>query len=469
MDAGLLSFVLTAGLALLVLFGVRRLAVARSRPRELASKGPPAMPPATGPAAPPPASSPASPSPAVHAALERVAEQAVLFHTHLPPRPGASSFWGGVPLVPPGFEWPHFTPEGGSPRALSFILQVDCAAIPPQGRLGLMPERGTLYVFMDLDWGVHWRWQVLYADAEADSLKPAAVPAALPRAYGQRATWGWPHHDDDWPRLLPRFSFDPILVRGPRLPPLHADSDDERLVWPGSVDVAVALAEVPGAIVESAWVQTHYKDGVVQRPFENFPQDWQAVTITLGHLAEALRGRHLARMEKRPGGEVQAEALRVTLAEGLRVWGERVDHADAPLSLADREAFWAFIVSVQPVSVFVLTQAANDSLDATLASHPAAAEVLDAQAWAFARSRHALGLRDARGVRADPHERMLSAPREVQDGAAERARQWLLLLEISDNPALGHHLAEGVVQFFIRPEDLAERRFDRVEIHATAY
>ena len=87
----------------------------------------------------------------------------------------------------------------------------------------------------------------------------------------------------------------------------------------------------------------------------------------------------------------------------------------------------------------------------------------------FARTWHAFALRGERGLHVRLSSRMLSAPTEVQDGAAERAREWLMLLEISSDGSIGHHLGEGVMQFVIRPEDLAARRFDRVEVHAAAY
>lgn len=472
MDTGLLNFLLTAGLFLLVFVLLRQWVRGRSK-RDRAAVPPPA--PSAAPAPVPSVGlAPAPPAASAHGAhecLHRVAEQAVLFRQHVPPRLDALSYWGGVPRVPAGFEWPHFTPEGGSPRALSFIMQIDIAAIPAEGRLGVMPERGFLYFFMDLDWGVHWRCEVIHAEVPAAALGAAAVPDALPHAYGERAVWDWPQRDEDWPRLLPRFSFDPVLVRGTSLPPFHADSDDDRLVWPGSVDPVAELERVPGAIVESIHVDNRYEQGVLQRPFPSFPQDWQAVRIALGHLAEQSRRGHLDRMAARPDGLAQADALRAAITRGLATWGARADAADPalPLAPADRDAFWDFFVSVQPVSLFALTQSARDSLDATLAANPAAASVLDAQALAFARSRHALGWRGPKGVHTDTPERMLSAPSDVQGEAAERARAWLMLLELSDNPPLGHHFAEGVVQFFMRPEDLVQRRFDRVDLYASAY
>jgi hypothetical protein len=64
---------------------------------------------------------------------------------------------------------------------------------------------------------------------------------------------------------------------------------------------------------------------------------------------------------------------------------------------------------------------------------------------------------------------MLCAPSYVQGDAEERLGEWLLLLEMSSDSPIGHHWAEGVYQFWIRPADLAARRFDRVELTASAY
>jgi len=41
------------------------------------------------------------------------------------------------------------------------------------------------------------------------------------------------------------------------------------------------------------------------------------------------------------------------------------------------------------------------------------------------------------------------------------------LLELSSDEGLAHYFGEGVYQFWIRPEDLAARRFDRVELSTT--
>ena len=64
---------------------------------------------------------------------------------------------------------------------------------------------------------------------------------------------------------------------------------------------------------------------------------------------------------------------------------------------------------------------------------------------------------------------MLAPPVDVQGDIDERVREFILLLELSSNEGLAHYFAEGVYQFWIRPGDLAARRFERVELSTTAY
>ena len=117
-----------------------------------------------------------------------------------------------------------------------------------------------------------------------------------------------------------------------------------------------------------------------------------------------------------------------------------------------------------------MREAVLDAVEATLADVGSRA-VLPEEAVALVRSRHALASRDPETgyVHVNTPDRMLSAPTCVQVEADERVAEWLLLLEVSDLPGLGHHFAEGVLQFWIRPDDLAARRFDRVELTGEAY
>jgi hypothetical protein len=393
--------------------------------------------------------------------LRESRRQAVLLRRHFPPRADSLSHFGGVPTVPLGFTWPFVVLPDGRDRALTFLLQVDCAAIPEEGRLGLMPDRGQLYVFLDLDWGNHWVWSVRYENGDPDTFVPVRVPAGLPKAYSERATWSWQQRDADWPSLLPSWSLQPVLLAGDET---EGGEDDDREFWPGSIDLGRALPDVDGAVVPTRYYENQYDDGVLVRPYATFPHDWQAVRIATG----LLRARHL-----RPvGGAVtHSEEEAASFADAVRRWSDRAAHEEpwGRLSEDDSDAVWQLFLDHQSVTLYSLSDAVNESLDATLAGNPEAATWLPAEALSLVRIRHALASTGPRGLHASVHQMMLCAPSYVQGDAEERIGEWLLLLELSSDPPIGHHFGEGVLQFWIRPDDLAARRFDLVELTASAY
>ena len=135
----------------------------------------------------------------------------------------------------------------------------------------------------------------------------------------------------------------------------------------------------------------------------------------------------------------------------------------------DSDAVWQVFLDFQPTTVCSLSDAVNDSLDATLASNPDAATWLPAEALALIRMRHALASTGPRGLHTSVHQVMLGPPSYVQGDAEERIEEWLLLLELSSDAPVGHHFGEGVFQFWIRPADLMARRFDLVELTVSAY
>jgi hypothetical protein len=400
--------------------------------------------------------------------------QAILLRRDFPPRQESLSHWGGVPIVPRGFTWPFYQDELGHDRTLHHILQVDCSTIPEQGRLGLLPDRGQLYVFLDLDWGNHWKWSVRFEPGDASDFAPARVPDSLPPAYAYRDTWAWPQRDEDWPRLLPSWSVDPVLLTGEARPHLVDEESEELDFWPGTIPLETRLAEIPDAIVPTRYFENRYHEGVLVRPFLGFPHDWQAVRILLGHCARQADRGHLDRHVKR-GDLSESEAIErlARLRQAVDAWSLQAASNDpwAPLSQAESDAVWQVVLDHQDVALFGLGEAVNESVDATLAGSASATEVLPAEALELVRSHHALASRDDDG-RLHFHGnvgRMLCPPSFVQGDAAGRIGEWLLLLELAESRPIGHHFAEGVYQFWIRPADLAARRFDLVELTASAY
>ncbi len=407
-------------------------------------------------------------------AVERSRSQAIVFRQHMPPRADARSYWGGLPSLPDSVDWPRFTTPAGIERPLSFILQIDCASLPAEGLLALMPSRGLLLFFAELEWGKYWQWRVIHVDCVPDEPGLATPPADLPQLYGDRGIWAWMRRNEDWPKLLPHFSFDPVLITGRfARPPEDEDEAEERKLWPGAISLEAELEALYGGIAETKHFENAYDEaGTLVRPFVNFPQDWRAVTISLGHLARELERHHLARFVKR-GDMTQDEADRFVAAarRDIAQWLEIAFETKpfAPLAQTDSDAVWQLFVTYQKVALFCLTKAVNASLDATLSGSPDPLAVLPPEAVDLARARHALISRGKYGVHINTPDRMLSAPSCPQQEAAERTNEWLLLLEMSSNDGIGHHFGEGVLQFWIRPEDLGNRRFERVELTAEAY
>ena len=109
------------------------------------------------------------------------------------------------------------------------------------------------------------------------------------------------------------------------------------------------------------------------------------------------------------------------------------------------------------------------SIEASLAESAEAAARIPADVARRLRYRHALATSSTQGLFVTVPDRMLAAPVDVQGRQVERMKTRLLLLELSSNEGLGHRFGEGVYQFWITPDDLRERRFNRVELTSDAY
>lgn len=141
------------------------------------------------------------------ALLERYRSPAVLLNRPFPPQsaPVGRTFFGGIPTLPDGFEWPRTS--GGVP--LHFLCQVDCAEIGWQTPL---PDHGILFFFGRDDeeqiWGdgaVADDCRVLYAAEVLGSQGPSELPVDLPPI-------GW---------YYPRTPFRDIPLEGDAPPRLH--------------------------------------------------------------------------------------------------------------------------------------------------------------------------------------------------------------------------------------------------------
>ena len=405
----------------------------------------------------------------IHETILAARRQAILFRQIVPPNhdPAHLSFFGGLPIAPSGFQWPR-----GESRPYSFIMQLDCSAVPAEGRLGMFPDHGVLYLFLDLQWGEGNPFRVTYEAGPNQTWAEIVAPSDLPHAFDSKLAWRWPQTDAEWPRLLPKWPFDPVLIKGASLPD-NQEAIDESFAWPGTIDTNEAIPAIEGAVAEyhSFW----YKGGSANknRPFANFPQDWNAVRITTGLFAYDMK-REIPVVRKRLFRELSDEefAAKVTEAQGsLRAWSNRASTAKAfdAVPAAERDEFWLWIQEHEWLSGLAMAYAGNLSVEASLTAGPEAAARVPIDVVDHIRSRHALVTQTERGLHIRIPDRMLAAPVDVQGDIEERAREFLLLLELSSDEGLAHYFGEGVYQFWIRPDDLAAGRFDRVELSTTAY
>jgi hypothetical protein len=385
------------------------------------------------------------------------------------------SYFGGVPIAPPGFEWPVVTTDDGAPLPLSFFMQIDCAAIPARGRLGL-PDSGVLYLFHDSFWSGTNGFRFIHAAAPVADFVPTTPPAELPLVYHREVPriWRWPQAVEDCPRLLPKWPFTPMLIDVPAAPDDPDDPPVDALdaYWRSGGDVKPALLAAQGPVAERPEAS---RSAAPQRPFPAFPQDWRAMQIAAGLMLDRLRFTFEVRDIDLPGDlspEAKAERTDRIRAAARHWYDLAASHPpfDA-MPMATAEEFWGWYSEgeAQRLASTVNREAVTLSIEASLSASAEAAARLPADALGHIAGRHSLAVQIGDTIHAPVPDRMLAVPSDVQGNEYEMPLTHLLLLEISSNEGIGHLYAEGVTQFWITPDDLATGRFDKVVMTNTGY
>ena len=93
---------------------------------------------------------------------------------------------GGIPDLPPDFEWPYFENlrkwPTSSRHPLSFIAQIRLDELIPYNIEHLLPNHGILYFFFDLETYEDqelWDKNVFYYDGDLALLKPHPLPEGI--------------------------------------------------------------------------------------------------------------------------------------------------------------------------------------------------------------------------------------------------------------------------------------------------
>lgn len=411
---------------------------------------------------------PEAPPPPPNAAITAAARQAVVLRQHFPPHRAPSaeapmrSWFGGTPVLPGAAEWPVSSASG---KPLHFLLQLDLAEVPPEAGLGLLPSEGALAVFLDLDWGAGEAFSIIHAQGYAGTpWRALDAPAGLAMAYGDEAplAWPWALTPANGTQVLPRWPFAPVRIALP---------EHDGPGWPHRPDTVRALLAAQGPDPVAPALGPEDFQGADGQGFEpvwyGYPQDWLSVQIAAAALVrEADRASRTVLHDPYPGLDEDERTAQIkAVREEAQAWYDHAlnNPALAPLGAPIRKAFWDWLSTHRALAERVMPEAVEAAIETTLHASPAEAAKIPEAIIARVQWRHVLAMRTPDGVIAPPPARLLAPA----SGENELAATHLLLLELPDNPALGHHFGGGALQWWITPEDLADRRFDAVVMTRT--
>lgn len=418
---------------------------------------------------------------APHPAIAASHGQAIVLRQAFPPGEEPSrSFYGGVPRVDALFDWPR-TRAGD--RALHFLLQVDCAAIPAAARLDLLPPSGALLFFADLshalDAGRGAEGRVIWIDdgsaGEESGWGECTPPDDLLPALADNAAsaWPWATDADDAPHILPRWLVTPTAIG---LAPARPTPDIDGATWSDSTASADALLAVQGAPAAVFAISPNDfaigEDGVMARPWLGYPHDWLAIQILAAQLLrEAQRPANLHDRVLWP--ELAGEARMDKFAQIASESGEwhalaRTKQPFADVTEPVRAAFWDWLSGYAPLARLVAPAACVAAVETTLHAVPASAPQFPPELIARLAYRHALAVRTATRVHARTPDRLLAAASATEEDQSARRQSHCLLLELVSDDSIGHPFGDHVLQFWITPDDLAQRHFAKAELIVAA-
>lgn len=444
------------------------------------------------------------------AAIDAARRHPIVFRELPPQGPGKDglSFFGGQPIGPEGLRWPRR--NGGTGLPLTFIGQWDCTQLALQDPAGLLPADGVLYCFIDLNWGTPvdggQTHAFLHHPGPTTGWSEIAVPEDAPPIFGKDGPWQVktcsPYVDkpqDLVPRVMPRFPFEPVALD--HSAGADALSEGERLFW-GEVSMAEALLAIAKQAMPDEPMRelpTPYRP--FARPFPAYPHDFAAVRHLAARIIDRLQRRdpHLMKRhfpdltdEQRSAlvEEWRAEAKELFLFACQRPMGTALDQATADdiwhwleaHQIALSAEMHGHAVDAVTISLGIASHAIGAVpqalIDEAMSGRRLASEYMSTEY--FDQAKHgtraeyeklldAGALPKVRHVHARTPARLLGPPSYVQGYVEELMDEHILLLELPNGGTPGLDIGEGVLQYLIRPDDLAARRFDRVEVIMSAY
>jgi hypothetical protein len=396
----------------------------------------------------------------------------------------ARSWLGGCPMAPSSFEWPRHRRADGVSVPLTFVAQVDCGDLPDFADRALLPRDGALLFFIGFGDEVA---AVIHQAGPTQDWVQHRAPHDAPPVLGDGAcdAFAWIAYTTDAAQRLPRaFIQWPIrlaAIETFRPNPFDGSGDVEaeaeyerRSVASGQASIVAAAGEVPDWRDLGPGMKA--QDITAWRPFDGFPQSWQAIEWAAGAMLYELVV--LSGWGKRPLSEawkrVEAQAHQWVAEARCR------DGMTAP-STADVERFWQWLdaIAARPVGAgenrlrnrpFQLVNRALESIasfaaEASLVhSREAAARVPRTAVERLRARHHPLRRSPEHGyIDVQLQHQMLGQPLLIQD--PEYAADHLLLLQLVYDPAMSWLFGDvGAYQFWITEQDLRAGRFDQAKL-----
>lgn len=442
--------------------------------------------------------------------IARYPREAVLWTRSGIPSSGGdcTSYFGGLPRLPPSMEWPRLTMASpvdglrflGSP---TFLGQLDFADIdPPFARAQRLPTKGVVYffcgtAFVDGEPG----YRVLFAPEGCAEYGERAPPIDLMRLAGHPYCSGrdWRRDDEAWSKVDFRYALKAQVFESYR--GWHEWPNEEEWKYKEAYDRVqiAALEHALGPLTrftypkdtkewadQQAWVRRLFPSWPISRLF------FEEFRRALEHELDGGDGRGLYKPPTEASGPVSVRFYEQTKAD-LTHWSSQLGGRDMfePLPDALREDLRNWFLAMRArshelnygaakayaIQPFAISQMRDESMWLAANITMAHGEIggLDGQAIRAAlqerveswktpiRETQPVGMRDL----SRPMHQTLGYGEQCQSAAEDHVND-VLLFKIANNDCLGWQgrYSEMLLQFWIKPQDLAAKRFDRVEMTA---
>ncbi len=438
----------------------------------------------------------------VTALVAERAQDSILLNRVWPPgAPVVGNSWlGGLPCLPPDMEWPQNNQTG---RPLHFLAQVDCADLPTLNGTSPLPRDGLLLFFSDLDEErLTESHAVVYVPKAQQTVPPRALPDALPeidhaegqptgRSNGQRNFTKWPvlptvvkiwgDSEEAHPKTFNRDYLKQSHAAhnanlGALMPP---PAKSERLtdMFPRTYRKDAAGKPIRDERDQPTY-DTAYNPLAMPTGFpwcgagiEAFVESLRQQSVSA--MLEAKNARHYVNAKWNDTDEIRLKATaeadrKEALAAGITdladkaraVLGARPALSPVDPAVLERLHSWLATLPTQARGLLHAPQrAVSDSILSVArqaVTDPGLLALLPPAAFAV----HADWLTPS----PKQSQHLMLGPAQVKTNSTAGSGIRLLCLDSDYGPGM-MYCDCGVLEFWIRPDDLAARRFDR----ATAY